>query len=94
MARGEDGRQVKITHVHACVFSLEGSLYRVMLVTKAKGEAAHELLKLLIHPRKVVSLANFNDAEGTTHTAILNLLDRAITKLGGVPPIRDLGDNA
>ena len=33
MARGSDGRKVKINHIHACAFSLEGGLYR-------RGDAA------------------------------------------------------
>jgi len=93
MARGSDGRRVKINHIHACAFSLEGGLYRLALVTNTRIQPVHELLKGLIHPRKVVSLDTYNNSEGLTHQSLLNLLDRAILTLGGQPPVRDLGDD-
>lgn len=87
-ARNEDGRSIRISHPHCRAFSLEGSMYRVQWITKAPVLVAHETLKHQIHRGKLISLANFNDARGTTYSAVLDTLDGAIRALGGVPPAR------
>lgn len=67
----------------ACKFSLCGALFRVGYITNSKVDGAHKLLKFAVEPRGYIQLAAFNDAAGTSHLAILDLLDKVIIKLGG-----------
>jgi len=90
LARGEDDRKVSLTHPHACKFTLEGALYRVHWITRAKScYAVHDLLRRTIDPRLVVSLEAFNNAQGTTHYAVMLKLAGAIRALGGTPPMEE-----
>jgi hypothetical protein len=86
LARNVEDRKVSITHPHACKFSLDGAFYRVQHITHAKCGPAYEMVKWAIHPARAVMVASFNDALGTTHTAVLEALDRAIRLAGGTPP--------
>lgn len=90
MARNADGRPVPVNHPRACRLSLEGAMYRVAFIQNARIGPVHELLKSIITPGRYIPLASFNDAEGTTHEAILNLLDKALIKAGGIPPARQI----
>lgn len=86
IARNEDGRKVSVTHPRACQFSLDGAFYRVQYITKARCGPAYELLKATLIQGGVIPLSSFNDANGTTHLAVLQLIDKGIKKLGGNPP--------
>lgn len=78
-----DGHPVGYWDPRACRFSLEGALLRVGYISRTEISPAYNHLKGIIHPKRIVSLANWNDAEGTTHQAVLHLLNRAIVPLGG-----------
>ena len=89
LAWNEDKRKVPFTHPRACRFSLDGALHRVRHLTHTPVRGAYTVLCFVLTREGNISLAAFNDAKGTTHTAVLDLLDKGIRKLGGVPPLRE-----
>lgn len=91
-AWNEDNRQVRYTHPRACRFSLDGAFYRVQHITHARIGPAYNLLRRMISREVFITLATFNDARGTTHGAVLDLIDRGIRHLGGTPPPRILDE--
>ena len=84
LARAADDRKVSLTHPHACKFTLDGAFARIQYITRFNVGPAYSLLKSLVHPALV---AHFNDAQGTTHWTVLQMLDRAILLAGGTPPV-------
>lgn len=87
LARAKDDRKVSITHCHACKFSLEGAFYRVQYFTKAWCGPVHAYLRQVIDPHLMTSMESFNNSRGITHYIILRHIDRAITLMGGTPPV-------
>lgn len=88
LARNVEDRQVSVFHPHACKFTLYGAFVRVQHITQsAHVGLAYNLLKETLDPSGSIPVANFNDARGTTHWAVLQLLDRAIRLAGGTPPV-------
>lgn len=85
MARNIEDRKVSITHPHACKFSLEGAIYRIALITKTKVFDAHQLVKGGISKGMTIPIAHFNDANGTTHSAMLAILRKAIERASDLP---------
>lgn len=84
----EDGKKVPYTHPRVCKFSLDGGLMRVAYITHSQVLHTHQVLKGFLSREGNISLQVFNDAKGTTHNAVLDLLDKAIRKAGGQPPER------
>lgn len=88
LARNEDDEKVGIAHPQATKFSLDGAFYRIHHYTRSEGAGpAYELLKYCIDPSRAVLVSSFNDARGTTHYAVTQMLDRAIRLAGGTPPV-------
>lgn len=87
IARAEDDRKVSITHPHATKFSLDGAFHRVHHITKATCGPAYEIVKYCIDRSRCVPVSSFNDARGTTHWTVTQMLDRAILMAGGEPPL-------
>jgi hypothetical protein len=88
IARADDHRKVSLTHPHASRFSLDGAFYRVHHITRDQAvTSAYDFMLRAIDSKKTVRMANFNNAQGTTHWAVMQMLDRAIRLAGGTPPI-------
>jgi len=88
LAWNADGKVVPYTHPRACRFSLDGAIVRVSHITRVPVFPIHTLLRQILSREGNIQLGVFNDARGTTHTAVLDLLDKATRRKGGQPPER------
>jgi len=64
-------------------FSLDGALYRAGHIMNRPVSPAYDYLCGLLSRSRNIPLASFNDAQQTTHRAVFDLLNKAITNLGG-----------
>jgi hypothetical protein len=77
------GRPVGYWDERACHFSLEGAILRVSHITRQPAAPIYLYVQRAISPSRITALANWNDSEGVTHTAVVALLNRCIMQLGG-----------
>ena len=79
----KQGRTVGYWDERAYHFSLEGALLRVGYITRQPVGEVYSYLLRAISPSKVTTVANWNDAQQTTHSTVIELLNRCIMQLGG-----------